>query len=256
MKNRRELSQRGRSNTIPTTAEPLSQEAKPKDSQPVQFPKNETETHDESLTQQHVSYVINESAVKILIEKLADRPKPRPIREFFAQPLVVMLIGSLVVATLTHYYTKTLKDLEYDRQISQQNIARRQSLLDGINNVRVPKLGEVWERLDADELRIDQLLDDSTSGKASNNFVLKDQNMDEIMRIIRDDRALVGKSRFWLGDSLYEKTHQYIDVTAKYALKKLGSPPETDLSDLVEKRASAKQDILKIRALFLEGESK
>jgi hypothetical protein len=219
-------------------------------------PPSNDKTPDDPPPQPHVTSAVTERIINMLIDKLEDRGKTRRLRDVFAHPLIVVLAGAVVGGVLTHYYTKAQKDIEFEQALKQQEIARRQSLLDGMNNVRVPKLGDVWEKLDADDLRINQLLDESTSVKASNDPSVKSKNIDEIIKIIRDDRALVGENRFWLGNSLYEKTERYIDATAEYALKRIGSPHETDLTALLKKREAAKQDILQIRELFLEGESK
>lgn len=181
--------------------------------------------------------------LRTLIDAVVKERKPSKLHRFLAHPLLVVLASALAGGALTYYYTN-----------KQNDAARRQSFLDGINSTRVPKLGEVWEQLDSDELKISQLLDDATSGEASSE--VKNAKVAEINKLFDSDRLLTSKYRFWLGEDLYRKTEEYLDTSAAYALKRIGSPAETDLSQLLKKRDAAKEDVLTIRKLFLEGESR
>jgi hypothetical protein len=139
--------------------------------------------------------------------------------------------------------------------MQQEELARRQSFSDEINRIRVQKLGEVWQKLDEDEFAINRLLDDSNTFEGPNqDSSLKTKRVEDITGLIYNDQAMTSKYRFWLGEDLFHKTTGYLNMNVTYALNKLAGPPGADLSELIKKRDEAKQDILKIRTLFLEGE--
>jgi hypothetical protein len=191
-----------------------------------------------------VTISITEIALQKLIDALPKAPKHSKF-SFLAHPLIVVLVGSLagtlVGSALTYIYTNRT-----------QAIVRRQSLLDGINNTRVPKLGELWEQLDTDDLAIDQLLEQSTKTDVKNPD--EDAKVHQIVEILKKDRLLVGRNRFWLGASLFKKTDDYLDQTIQICLSSIGDK-NPDLTELRQKKDAARQDILRIRDSFVEGNS-
>lgn len=212
----------------------------------------ETDLRDAPALAPSNPYVITEEGVRVLIDKLA-APTPKRSRLYFflAHPLVLVLAGSIAGAALTYYYTNKQKDLEYGRAREHQEVTRRQSVLDGINNSRVPKLGELWERLDADDVLINRLLEE----RQETNLGENNKKIDQIIAILRDDRVLVSKNRFWLGEDLFTKTDGYLDSSIQMCLDSIDSPAGGNLSKLRKRKDAARQDIIKIRDLFLEGES-
>jgi hypothetical protein len=195
-----------------------------------------------------VNYTVTDTALQRLIDALPKKPKPSRFW-FLAHPLTVALIGGLVTALLggviggsiAYYYNK-----------KTQADARRQSVLDGINNARVPKLGELWEQLDADDLAINQLLDESTDKDIKNAG--RDAKLHQIVEILRKDRLLVGRNRFWLGDRFFKTADAYLNHSIEICLSTIGDN-SPDLTQLREEKDAARQDVIKIRDLFLEGNS-
>jgi hypothetical protein len=162
-------------------------------------------------------------------------------------PLALVVVGFLLSTIpggfFTFYYGRLLQEL-----------AARRSFSDEVNKIRVQKLGEVWEQLDKDEFAINRLLDDRAFEGANKDSSSNNQRVDDVRRLINDDQAMASKYRFWLGEDMFHKTTGYLDLSVKYALNKLIAPRGTDLSELIKQRDAAKQDIVQIRSLFLEGE--
>jgi len=186
------------------------------------------------------AYLVSGELLRSLI---GERTKRSPF-QWLRHPLLLVILSGIFGAWLTNYYVT-----------KQQESARRQSFLDGINNARMPKLGEVWEQLDSDELKINELLEGQNDVKDGKKRLTLDDRVEQITTLIRNDQVIAGKYRFWLGEDLYRKTEGYLDASIEYAVKKIGSPPETDLSGLLKRREAAKQDIIQIRELFLQGEA-
>jgi hypothetical protein len=176
-----------------------------------------------------------------------EKPKVSRFQSISHNPLASVVIGfllsGLLGASLTIYYSQ-----------KQQELAARRSFSDELNKIRIQKFGEVWERIDEDELAIDSLLEE-TSEETSKDSDSKDRKVDEIRKLIHADRAIVSKNRFWLGEGTYEKARGYLDKSVHYALNHLMASRGTDVSELKRQREDAKQNILEIRSLFLEGES-
>ncbi len=196
---------------------------------------------DENETlQQPTSYTITASALQILINKIADGNKRSKFSSFFAHPLILVLVGSLAGGAITYFYTNR-----------QQEITRRHSLLDGINNSRLPKLGDLWERLDADDIVINELLEGI--GDTADKNVDRNAKLHQIVDILENDRRLVARNRFWLGGNLSHKTDDYLDYTIRICLTSI-TDTNADLTELRQKKDAARQDIIKLRDLFLEGD--
>lgn len=192
------------------------------------------------------SYVIPGEILRELIEK---QPTHSIFYTLSTNPLLVVVVGGLIGGVLTGYYTLEQKQIEHNRIIQQQELARQQIFSDEVNKLRLQKLGEVWEQLDEDEFAINRLLDDGRF-KPNKESSSKTKRMQDITILIHNDQAMVSRYRYWLGEDLFQKTTGYLNMSINYALNKLGSPLGTDLSELMKKRDDAKQDILKIRQVL------
>jgi hypothetical protein len=197
-------------------------------------------------------YVLTGDAVRALI---GEKPKQSKLQALSTHPLALVVISGAIGVGLTQFYTYRLRNLDYTRSVEQQELVRRQNFSDEVNKLRIQKFGEVWEELDEHEHETDRLLDDSGPGGSPEEVAdSKSKKVEYITSIIRGDQAMVSRNRFWLGEDLCDKTIGYLDMNVKYAVNKIFASRTTDLSELIEKRKNAKQDILKIRKLFLEGE--
>ena len=175
-------------------------------------------------------------------EFIAEKPKQGKIRRAINHSLFALFVQfglTAVAGTVIVYYFNT----------QQQAIAARRSFVDEVNKMRVQRIGEVWEHLDVNEFLIDKIL--ANNLRQGNNT---DKDVDEIHRLIDDDLTIISKNRFWLGDDTYAKIRTYLDLNIQYALNQLmATTPGIDLTDLLAKRAKAKEDIILIRRMFLEG---
>jgi hypothetical protein len=195
------------------------------------------------------SSVITDEVLRHRIRSLMnEKSKPSKLQTISTNPLVSVVVGfvltALVGGALTYYYGR-----------QQQELAARRSFSDEINRTRVQKLGEVWEQLDEDEFVINDLLEESRlEAPNSDSEANNDKRIDGITKLIRRDQAMASKYRYWLGEDLFRKTSEYLDKNIEYTLKKLGSKRGADLSELVKTRDAAKQDVLQLRSLFLQGE--
>lgn len=182
--------------------------------------------------------------IRILID---ERPKPSKLQSILTSTLFSVIVGFVLTGIfgtyLTYYYSK-----------QQQELAARRGFSDELNRIRIQRFGEVWERIDENELAIDNLLDDSLLEKRSpNDLSASDERANKIRHLIQDDLAIISKNRFWLGEKNYQKTRAYLDINIKYALNKLLvlSP---DVTEIIQKREQAKQDIIDMRSMFLAGD--
>ncbi len=189
-----------------------------------------------------VSAVITDELLKLIRKLTEDKPKPK-IQRFLTHPLVIVVISFLlsvpVGGLLTYIYT-----------LKQQELARERSFSDELNKIRVQKIGEVWEQIDRTEVEVDNLLDQANQTSDSN-----EKNVNNILRLVEEEVAIINKNRFWLGEQSYNRIKNYLDINGRYALDKLLGPPGIDLSDTIKKREQAKQDIIQIRSMFLKGEA-
>jgi hypothetical protein len=199
------------------------------------------------------SYIIPSEILRALIDQ---GPRPSRFHAVSNNPLIVGIIGILIGGGVTSYFTYRLKVLEFNLGARQQELVHGLSFSDEVDKLRIQRLGEVWERLDQDEFAIDQLLADSraqrSSSKAFNSRNTK--RAVQITKLIQNDQAIVSKYRFWLGEELFQKAGNYLDINVKYSLNELGATSESDSSELSNARKRAKQDILQVRNLFLEGQ--
>jgi hypothetical protein len=199
-------------------------------------------------------HVLTADALRALIEEKS-KSRFSWLQTISNNALIVVFFSGLVGGGLTYYYTQRQKNLDYARSAQQQELASQRSFSDEVNKLRIQKFGEVWEQLDEHESAIDRLLDDRLFEiDPDQDSDLNNKIVDEIRNLIHKDQVMATRNRFWLGEDLYNKTIEYLDLNIRYALNKRMSRRGTNLEGLVQKRKDAKQDILEIRRLFLEGE--
>jgi len=205
-----------------------------------------------------VSAVISDEVLRQRIRTLIEeKTKAARLQRFLTHPLVIaavsFILTGVVGGVLTYYYSLKQKDLDHLRTIQQQEIASRRSFSDELNKVRVQKIGEVWEQVDKNEVLIDDLL--KKANKSSNSDNQKTQNVDAINSLIQEDRVIINKNRFWLGEQNYNRFQDYLDKNVRIALNMLLARQGTDFSELIEERKHVKQDILQIReSMHSEGQ--
>src|SRR5882724_3043566 len=191
----------------------------------------------------------------ILRELKDQRPQSSRFHVVSNNPLIVGVVGILIGGVLTAFYTYQQKVLEYKLDTQKQERTHLLTFSDEVNKLRMQKIGEVWERLDQDEFTIDALLQDSKIERPTKPPDSKNtKRAIQITKLIHDDQALVGKYRFWLGEELFNKTENYLDINIKYSLNELGALSDGASNVFKEPRNNARQDILQVRSLFLQGE--
>jgi hypothetical protein len=198
-------------------------------------------------------YVLTGDALRALMDEQS-KSRFSWLQMLSNNALIVVFFSGLIGGALTYYYTQRQKNVDYARSVQQLELARQRSFSDEVNKLRIQKFGEVWQQLDEHEFAIDGLLDDLSFEEVSKDPNANNKRVDEITKLIHEDKAMTSRNRFWLGEELYNKTMEYLDMNVKYALNKRVFRRATDLSELIKKRQGAKQDILEIRRLFLEGE--
>lgn len=209
---------------------------------------------DGSLVDPAISAVITDEVLRHRVRLLIDdKPEPSTLQRLLAHPLAAVvlsfLLTGLVGGLLTYYYTSKQKELEFERGLQQQELARQRSFSDELNRIRVQKIGEVWEHVDKTEVTLDSLLE-----KANKARTMDKKDFDIITSVIDEDVAVINKNRFWLGKQTYNRIKDYLDINGRYALDMLLGQPGIDLSETLKRREQAKQDVLQIREMFLKGE--
>jgi hypothetical protein len=199
----------------------------------------DSEAIKEKRVQPSPLYTIIDRALQILVDRVAEENKRSKVSSFFAHPLILVLVGSLAGGAITYIYTNR-----------QQEITRRHSLLDGINNSRLPKLGDLWERLDADDIVINELLEGTTD--TAGKSVDRNAKLHQIVDLLENDRRIVARNRFWLGEYFFNKTDDYLDHSIRICLSSIADS-SASLTELRQKKDAARQDIIKLRDSFLEG---
>jgi hypothetical protein len=192
--------------------------------------------------------------IRVLIEE-EKKPKPSKFQSISTNPLTLVVLSFLLTGLLggllTYYYTAKQQELDFHRNIQQQELVRQQSFSDELNKIRIQRIGEVWEQIDKNEVTLDSLLDKANNESSMN----KKELFDKIISVVEEDIEVVNKNRFWLGEPTYNRLKDYLDITGRYVSDMLLGYPGIDLSETLKKREKAKQDILQIRSLFLTGES-
>jgi hypothetical protein len=209
----------------------------------------------------HVLSLIDQELLRQKLQKLLEeKPTASRLRRTFSilqrmssHSLVIVFASGVIGGLLTQYYTNKQKDIDYNRSIQQLKLTSQRSFLDELNKMRIQKIGEMWEQIDNNEVIIDSVLE--KANKSSNPNDQKGQNVSAINSLIQEDRVIINKNRFWLGEAYYNKIKEYFDRNVQLALNVLLARPGTDLSEIIRKREQAKQDILQMRtSMLLEGE--
>jgi superfamily II RNA helicase len=204
----------------------------------------EAPAKDEQPIPPEISALISDEVLRHRIRSFIE-PKPTPswFQRFINSQVFLTFLGFLLTGViggaLTYLYTA-----------KQQELTSQRSFSDELNKIRIQKIGEVWEQIDKTEPDIDQLLDKINKSPDSNNKLA----FENIQKIINEDVALINKNKFWLGEQSYNRIKDYLDISSQYTLDKITGRPGIDLSDTVRRREQAKQDILQIRKMFLNGE--
>jgi len=209
---------------------------------------------DGTSSDSNASSLITDEVLRHRIRTLIDeKPKPSTLHTISTHPLLVVVVGGFIGVLLTHYYTSQQKDLEYNHSIQQQELASQRSFSDEVNKIRVQKLGEVWEQVDKNEIVLSSLLEKAK--RLTNSNSQKNENVDVINSLIEEDKVIINRNRFWLGEQNYNELKNYLDKNVQFAVNMLLAPPGTDLNDIIKKREHVKQDILQIRKrMLLESE--
>lgn len=212
-----------------------------------------TNASDDKPVESDVSYIINEEALRTLIAKVCEASKPSQIYGWLAHPLLVVAIGGVIAAIagaiVTGYYISRQKDIDDARSQQQLKLTSRRSFFDELNKIRIQKIGDMWEQINANEVVIDRLFKDSA--KSSSSKDQRKDNVNAIKSLIEEDRMTMNKNGFWLAEHNYNEVKEYFDTNVELALNVLLASPGTDLSDILEKREKAKQNILQIRQRML-----
>jgi hypothetical protein len=198
--------------------------------------------------------VITDEVLRHRVRMLLDeKPRPSTAQSLFSHPLLIVVVGfaltGLVGGYLTNNYSLHQKSLEHQRSLQQQELARQQSFSDELNKIRIQKIGVVWELIDKNEVALDGLLNKANRASGSNK-----EDFAQISKIIDEDIAFINANRFWLGEKVYNKLKDYLDITGRYVFDMLLGQPGIDLSETARKREQAKQDVLNVRIMFLKGE--
>src|SRR5215204_3514578 len=186
-----------------------------------------------------------------VIERLAGEKKQEPPRykRFLTHPLLLILVSGIAGGGITAYYTWQQKRIEFQRSLQQQDLTSRRSFSDELNRTRVQKFGEVYEQIDKNEPALDEMLSKANQNPGSNQ-----ENFKKIRTLIEEDLVIINKNRFWLGKPAYKDLSNYLAITDQLVFDMLLGPPGIDLSELLRKREEAKQDVERVRDMFLAGE--
>jgi tetrahydromethanopterin S-methyltransferase subunit B len=185
------------------------------------------------------------SQIKALISERAKKSKWQQFKASLVgvttNAFFLLLVGfgltTLVGTVLTNKYTT-----------QQQEVAAIRSFSDELNKLRIQKVAEVWERLDEDEFMIDDLIQATDKEKA-----LTAEKLNDVIKRLQTDRALVSKYRFWLGKGIFDSANEYLNANIRYILRKLTGSSEEELKAYLEKRNAAKSDIEQVREQFLSA---
>jgi cell division protein FtsB len=186
------------------------------------------------------------SQIKALISERAKKSKWQQFKASLVgvttNAFFLLLVGfgltTLVGTVLTNKYTT-----------QQQEVAAIRSFSDELNKLRIQKVAEVWERLDEDEFMIDDLI--QATDQDNKEKGLTPDKLNDIIKRLQTDRAMVSKYRFWLGKGIFDSANEYLNANIRYILRKLTGSSQEDLKTYLEKRNAAKSDIEQVRAQFL-----
>lgn len=189
------------------------------------------------------SYKVQTSSGEIHVKTenvIKEKSNALSLKSFLTHPLVIFI--AFIGGYLTHHYSFKQKEFDYPSTIQQQEMPGQQNFSNELNKIRLQEIKAVWEQIDKTEVKLDNLLDRANKPPNLNmeDFVI-------IKGLIEKDIEVINRNRFWLGVQNYNRIQNYLDLNRQYAVGRLLSPPDLDLSDIFAKRAKAKQDILQIR---------
>ena len=173
----------------------------------------------------------------------AEKPPPSNFKRLITHPMLLLFLGSALTlgigSWLTSYYTR-----------KAQAIAAQRSFSDELNKIRIQKVGEVWERLDRDEVTIERLVNELTNNNVDE--ATQKTGLQQIRKLIETDKEIIAEHRFWLGKEMYDKIQHYLDLTI-FLLTRRILEPESDVESLVKARDDARLDIESERVKFLKS---
>lgn len=194
------------------------------------------------------SAAIDDEIIRSRIRALMDqKPKRSQIEAISTNPLVAVLLGSVLTVIVGGYLTSRFAK-------EQQDLATRRSFSAEIAKTRVQKMAEVWEQLDSDELIINNILEERRLKGYEEDPAVNNERLAEIRKRIRSDQSIATKYRFWLGEYIYKTTMVYLDASIDYAAMNISSKPGADLNEFIKKRDAARDEFLKFRSKLLAGE--
>jgi len=188
-----------------------------------------------------------EELLSILHKLTRDKPQQRWYKQLPTHPITLLLAGFVLSVLLGGFVTYL-----YTRKA--QEVAATRSFSDELNKLRIQKVGEVWERLDQDEVKIEtlvgQLVDIDDRHKSSQNDQLK-----QIEKVVEEDKEIIAQHRFWLGQLTYDRILHYLDATIFLLTRKILEPEAEDVESLTKARDAARIDIESERNKFLSAET-
>jgi hypothetical protein len=203
---------------------------------------SEPKPEDSEAVSPEVSFVVADEVLRQRIRAfIEEKPKPSIIQRVLNHSLFAILVSFILAVPLGGFLTYL-----YTRR--QEEESSRRSFTDELNKTRVQKIGEVWEQLDKNEVIIDDLLRKYNETPGS-----KQEYFNKIESLIDENRVIVNKNRFWLGKLCHDELNKYFSATRPIVTNMLAGPPGIDLSELHTKREQTKQDIERIRNMFLTG---
>lgn len=202
----------------------------------------------------NLSSIISDEILRHRIRALVDeKPKDSRLKAILNHSLFI----AVIIAVLGFVLTVVLGSrLTYWYTVQQQELASQRSFSDELNKIRVQKIGEVWELVDKNEIALDDLLEKARSG-VNLSPAEKTKDVDTISSLIREDRVVISKNRFWLGEENYARLLDYLDKNKRTALNMLLAHPSANFDEIIRERKDAKQDILQIReSMRVEGQAR
>jgi len=189
------------------------------------------------------SYVITGEALRSLIdERINKKPKSWSHNPMLIGLVVVIATavgGGLVSLPLTARYNRDLQ---------------KHSHLLELSKIRFQKVAEFAEQLDKNEVAFDDLFENLASADSDQDKNAKSKNIEEMQKIIHNERGLISQYRFWLGECQYQITNKYLEQWVVGALNQIvGRTGTPDLNEFKTLRENAKRDILQIRRRYFEG---
>jgi hypothetical protein len=222
------------------------------------------------------------------VRKWNERPAQSWLERLSSNDLVKIILGFVLTgvlgALLTNYYAEKQRLLEDQRQqarlavdrayqTGEKERDRARSFADKLNETRVAKIAEVWEKLCLHEAAAARAIDSwnestlKSSVKMSEHLnsqrmtdilfedrELKDlaaqaaRDFNEMNVLALEVRDLSDKNRFWIGESAYDKIRSYLSETNNvFKSSGLGSGSQVET-----RRRQARATLVEIRDMVLK----